>query len=570
MLNPSYLSLSRHHIYYFRWPLPPQFRQQGKTAFIKLSLRTREPKEALQRANMLAYHAEGFIRQDCVQGMNYIEVKSLLETFFADLLAERKQQIDEDGPLTPARLHRLKKTMAYMQDDEAYESGEFFFEMLRQGNVVVIEDGETIEEGKRYPAAADQNLDGRDIGHVLRTLDIDLAAQSIGYKRLKDLYRPAAIAFYERLIEYSESQKQFNFDAPTLGQIATDTKAASRFARPEHRLGNIVKTFMAEMDKAQVWGIRTRVERKDCYDYLLELLGENFNIVAMDAAKARYIKEALMATPVNRRKIKATRDLSLIEQIKIEGVQTLSIRSVNKYLICFSSLCDWAVNHGYLDKNPFKGLALKEKGKQKRDWFPPEQIKAMLAELDKGKDGLADSDMKYWGALIGIYTGARLNEIASLTVHDVKRDADTGIWYFDINDDDEKKRLKTQAATRLVPVHSELLRRGFLEYIERVSKMQGDDLRLLYALTYTDKDGWGRKLTRWFSNTFLENLGLKKVDNSFHSLRHSAITMMRRGGVDNPTVRALVGHEQDGVTEEVYTHGYELAQLQPALEKVAY
>lgn len=100
--------------------------------------------------------------------------------------------------------------------------------------------------------------------------------------------------------------------------------------------------------------------------------------------------------------------------------------------------------------------------------------------------------------------------------------------------------------------------------------MNGDGLRLLYGLTYTEKEGWGRKLTRWFSNTFLPQIGLKKDDKSFHSLRHSAITMMRRGGADNPTVRAIVGHEPDGVTEEVYTHGYNLKQLQAGIEAIQY
>lgn len=170
--------------------------------------------------------------------------------------------------------------------------------------------------------------------------------------------------------------------------------------------------------------------------------------------------------------------------------------------------------------------------------------------------------MKYWGVLIGLYTGTRLNEIASLTVHDVKQEG--GIWYFDINDEDEKKRLKTKAATRLVPVHSELIRRGFLDYVERVRKMEGDDLRLLYSLTYTEQEGWGRKLSRWFSNTFLPELGLKKVGLSFHSLRHTAITTMRQASVDNHIVRNLVGHEPDGVTEEVYMHDYKLAWLQMA------
>ncbi len=548
MLNPSYLILSRHNVYYFRWPLPPIFHEEGRTRFIKLSLRTRDPKEALRLANMLAYHADVITKHECVGGMDYIEVKSLLEAYFADLLAEQKRLIDKDGPFNQRRIQRLRQNITYVQDDEAYEAGERFEAVLGQGK------------------------DVSDTSNILNTFDIDLAIESIGYQRVKELFRPAAAAYFQRLIEYSESQKQFNFDAPAYNAPADTAKPALRFARPEHRLQHIVTKYMKEMQKAQAWGIRAKEERQDCYDYLIELLGEDFNFTTMDTAKARYVKDILIETPANRRKMKETRDLPLLEQIKIDGVEKLSVTSVNKYLQCYNSLYGWAVNNGYLDKNPFKGLAIKDKGKgkKKRDWFRPEQVQVMLAEIDRGKDGLANNDMKYWGALLGLYTGARLNEIGSMTVKDVKQDASTGIWYFDINDEDEKKRLKTEAATRHVPVHSELLRRGFLDYVDRVSKMEGDDLRLLYGLTYTEKEGWGRKLTRWFSNTFLPQIGLKKDDTSFHSLRHTAITMMRRGGTDNHTVRAIVGHEPDGVTEEVYTHGYDLKQLQVGIDAICY
>lgn len=56
MQNPTYLTLSRHNVFYFRWPLPKNLRQAGKTTHLKFSLRTREPKQALRLANALEYH----------------------------------------------------------------------------------------------------------------------------------------------------------------------------------------------------------------------------------------------------------------------------------------------------------------------------------------------------------------------------------------------------------------------------------------------------------------------------------------------------------------------------------
>jgi hypothetical protein len=48
----SYLSPSRHSVYYFRWPIPPS--QEGKRNTIRISLRTRCPDSAGDLARYLA------------------------------------------------------------------------------------------------------------------------------------------------------------------------------------------------------------------------------------------------------------------------------------------------------------------------------------------------------------------------------------------------------------------------------------------------------------------------------------------------------------------------------------
>ena len=73
MRNPSYLIRSRHNIYYFRWPVPPYLQESGRSRHIKVSLRTREPKEALRLASILEYHAY------LIMQMKGIEFKALVE-----------------------------------------------------------------------------------------------------------------------------------------------------------------------------------------------------------------------------------------------------------------------------------------------------------------------------------------------------------------------------------------------------------------------------------------------------------------------------------------------------------
>lgn len=64
-----------------------------------------------------------------------------------------------------------------------------------------------------------------------------------------------------------------------------------------------------------------------------------------------------------------------------------------------------------------------------------------------------------------MFTGMRLNEIAQLETADIKqRD---GIWVIDVSDVGEgsRKRLKTGAADRQVPLHDRLVATGFLDFV---------------------------------------------------------------------------------------------------------
>jgi len=107
MRNPSYLVLSRHNIYYFRWPIPRQVRRHGKTSHIKISLQTREPREALRLATILQDHAYHLLKHDWVLALDYMEVKRLVETHFIKVLEDHRRNIDRYSSLLPLPIANL-------------------------------------------------------------------------------------------------------------------------------------------------------------------------------------------------------------------------------------------------------------------------------------------------------------------------------------------------------------------------------------------------------------------------------------------------------------------------------
>jgi len=535
MQNATYLSLSRHQIYYFRYPLPHCFHRAGKASHIKMSLDTRCPKEALRLARLLEYHGHLITQLQGIGSMDHGDIINLLKEYFYELIAQKKAEIHKHGPLPKREVNALIDQVEMAQEAIEQERDE-------------IVPGESLHSS---------------LSNIIQRFDLDMPEGSDDYRILQSRYKYAYKGYCEKIL--SHNQKQLDFPFTTLPEYLNMMKTGV-FANPKQRLKLVISQYIDETK--HTWGNRSEAGIRACLDMLMEMLGEDFNIAQVNIGTARQVKETLLQLPANRNKLKATRGLPITEQIKVKDVQRLSIASVNKYLTCYSGLCGWAKKNGYMNDNPFSGMMLKEEHGKKRDAFTSEQAQQIIAELDRRLAADKVEEYLYWGVMIALHTGARRNEIASLTPADVKQSE--GIWYFDINDEEEMKRLKTNAAIRKVPVHSALLERGFLEYVERVKKMPGQDLRLLYKLIHNEKEGWGRKLGDWFNNQFLKKMEMKRPRLSFHSMRHTVITSLRRAKVDNHIVRDLVGHEPDGVTEATYHHGYELPVLHESIEKLAY
>ena len=121
-------------------------------------------------------------------------------------------------------------------------------------------------------------------------------------------------------------------------------------------------------------------------------------------------------------------------------------------------------------------------------------------------------------------------------------------------------------SSRLVPIHETLLSIGLLNFLEqrRLKRHQ----QLFSSLTYTPQNGHGRNVGRWFNEKLLPALAMKHSGLVFHSLRHSMVTRLSQADVPDTMVKAIVGHEQVGVTHTSYfKSGFTLAQLQREINK---
>jgi integrase len=206
-----------------------------------------------------------------------------------------------------------------------------------------------------------------------------------------------------------------------------------------------------------------------------------------------------------------------------------------------------------IERHPWDGITLDHETETKRKPWTTSQIKAFFAQplytsyalprLQKG----AGADAGYWIPLMGLFSGARSSELCQLHVADVVEVE--GFWVIDINEDAEGKTVKTKGSRRLVPLHSELIRLGFLDYVEATRKAGHE--RLWPKLTLRTE-----RPSHVFSNWFNKKPRMANSEVAipdFHSLRHTARTAMKATPEHHKD--AVTGHEIKGsVGTTIYTH----------------
>lgn len=96
----------------------------------------------------------------------------------------------------------------------------------------------------------------------------------------------------------------------------------------------------------------------------------------------------------------------------------------------------------------------------------------------------AKGDAGIWLPLLALFAGARQAEYAGLRVSDIREDDRARVpltWF--MRDNKAGRRLKTKSSERVVPVHPQLVKIGFLDYVSARRK-DGENAWLAAARTF--------------------------------------------------------------------------------------
>ena len=145
-----------------------------------------------------------------------------------------------------------------------------------------------------------------------------------------------------------------------------------------------------------------------------------------------------------------------------------------------------------------------------------------------------------------IYNGCRISELLKLKKSDVK----LGQRYFKIH------KAKTDKGIRAIPIHKDVVQ--YYEYF-----IQHTPGSYLIADDKGKPLSYSRYRTRW-------NNALKECNVQYHTpheARHTLATITKRKGMDGFYRTQILGHVDEKLTNEVYTHA-EIRDLRREMDKI--
>ncbi len=316
------------------------------------------------------------------------------------------------------------------------------------------------------------------------------------------------------------------------------------------------------------------------YQLAFDIIGDiDLNGDGAKGLMTLFLNEAIKE-PARRSQIKELKGLSYAQQIKYADKHHLPrvspATTTNLVNLLSSSIEAVKDLDGRLKQNPLSykqttKVVGKPEGKNKHlddaVGFTAEELKVLFSATNLAKIKAPDLLIGY---LIGLHTGMRVNEVASLHIEHITKKH--GVYCFDLTSwdvgistaNEGRACLKTVASKRLVPISKGLLDAGFLNYVALV-KESGSTL-LLPTMSWNRVGGYGRNLSRSFMS-YCKMLGISP-DKGFHELRGTLNNTLKQSGITLEFREDLLGHSNRSMNSRSYTNPVDLDLLQKIVDGI--
>jgi integrase len=346
--------------------------------------------------------------------------------------------------------------------------------------------------------------------------------------------------------------------------------------RPQMRLMELFDEWKATNKPSAQTASEFEASARDFVDFIGDIA-----VVEIAASDLADYRDTAAGLPKSMPR--ADRQLTFTERVRKHGDSKASGRitpaTLKKRVGAIQALLAFAADKLWVARNEGAGLKIEgyTRTGRKRDPYQDHELKQLFeSDLFLNRNALRwsssiSSATLYWLFLLGLTSGARIEEVGQCLLSDVKRSA--RIVYLDVDDyvdpeleNEHAKSLKTASSRRMVPVHDHVLSLGFEDYVERLRS--AGETRLFPDLKPNTFDKLTKEASR-LANRYIDGVGLRDPRLVFHSLRHTFKDLARDAGIPDRIIDQICGHAP--ITEGGrYGRGARLSKVHKELNRVPF
>jgi integrase len=257
-------------------------------------------------------------------------------------------------------------------------------------------------------------------------------------------------------------------------------------------------------------------------------------------------------------KMSVKQRMALAERDDLPLITAGTVKSRMRHL---SAVLSFAVTRGWLTENPInaggigrevaQAASKQQRAARRRKHYERAELASIFSSavfLDEAWAPPRASFGRawYWLPVLMFYSGARVEELAQMLASEVRRSSD-GIPYLSIlesaDEADGDRTVKTSGSRRMIPLHADVIARGFLDYV--ASLPAGG--RLFPELEPCPKGRYSTNFAKRWGRYLRETVRLHSPASPSHGFRHTFKTLAREAGIPEEIHDAITGHAGGGV-----------------------
>lgn len=271
---------------------------------------------------------------------------------------------------------------------------------------------------------------------------------------------------------------------------------------------------------------------------------------------------------------------AIAESVGRSDYRTLHTKTVWNWTIVYKALFEFAVDRDLIRKNPAAKMMKRPSPEEsdERAAYDADDVKAIFgANLFNGFSGNGYRDQpgteivrdhKYWLPILALWTGGRVEELATLDKAEIK--TEDGVHFIDLTERplSGPRRVKNRSARRVIPVHDRLVTLGFMNHVARAKGP-------LFPELETDGEKASASFTKWWgrwceAHSKTKGKGLDDPSKVFHSFRHAWKRTARASDAKEEVHDLVSGHSDGNAVARGYGRGVDLKTLKAAVDQIVF